>query len=236
MSAHNGSGPVAGRLARRAGQRRTDLLAAITQAPAGLGIKALAEATGIHENTVRFHLDRLLDEGLVERRPGTSSGPGRPPLTFVARQERPGRDNYELIAQVLSDSLSGSSPDPARAAREAGRQWGRSRIRDEESGRAPGGVAWGRGDGAVLERLTHLLREAGFAPELVPADEGAAVRVHRCPFLSLSREDQTVPCGVHLGLMEGALEAQGSTLQVARLEPFVTPSLCVAHLEGATGT
>ncbi len=220
----------------RAGQRRADLLAAIAQAPAGLGIKALAEATGIHENTVRFHLDRLLDEGLVERRAGTSTGPGRPPLTFVARQERPGRDNYELIAQVLSDSLNSSAPDPARAAREAGRQWGRSRIRDGERGRTPaGGVARGRGGDAVLERLTHLLREAGFAPELVSEDAGTTVRVHRCPFLSLSQDDQAVPCGVHLGLMEGALEAQGSTLQVTRLEPFVTPSLCVAHLEGATG-
>lgn len=225
MSARDGSGGEATPPARRAGRRRADLLAAITEAPAGVGIKDLADLTGIHENTVRFHLDRLLEEGLVERRPGTASGPGRPPLTFVARQKRPGRDNYELIAQVLSASLSGSTADPGAAAREAGRQWGRAQV--------SGGAREQEGARSALVELVDLLREAGFAPELQPTEEGATVRVHRCPFLSLSQEDQAVPCGVHLGLMEGALEAQGSAVRVSRLEPFVSPSVCVAQLEGA---
>ena len=210
--------------ARRAGQRRADLLAAITAAPAGLGIKALADVTGIHENTVRFHLDRLLDEGLIERRRRAAAGPGRPPLTFHARQERPGRDNYELIARVLSDSLSNATPDPAATAREAGRQWGRARAQELEP-------STGSPEPTALEGLTDLLHQAGFAPEVVAEESGATVRVHRCPFLSLSQEDQVVPCGVHLGLMEGVLEVLDAPVQVAELEPFVAPSLCVARLQ-----
>lgn len=224
MGAHLGSGPERASAVRRAGVRRAQILEAISREPGGLGIRNLAEATGLHENTVRFHLDRLLDDGLIERRSVGASGPGRPPLTFVARPEQRGRDNYELIAQVLSASLRGASSDPESAAREAGRQWGRSRARELEP---PAGSP----ERTALEGLTDLLHEAGFAPEVVAGEAGATVRVHRCPFLSLSQEDQVVPCGVHLGLMEGALEALDAPVRVAELEPFVTPSLCVARLQ-----
>ena len=209
--------------ARRAGERRADLLATIIAAPRGLGIKALADATGLHENTVRFHLGRLLDDGLVERQRGESSGPGRPPLTFVARrdQDGAGRDNYELMATVLTDFVESTSADPAVVAQEAGRAWARSQAPSRS------GV---QGWDDALDELARVLDATGFAPELKADPGGATVRVHHCPFLSIARADQAVPCGVHLGLMEGVLEAAGAPGRVDRLVPFVTPSLCVAHL------
>lgn len=217
--------------ARRAGERRADLLATITAAPRGLGIRALAEATGIHENTVRFHLGRLLDDGLVERQRGESPGPGRPPWTFVARRDRDGagRENYELMAAVLSDFVERSHDEPAAVAQEAGREWARRQAPEVTAG-ATG--AWD----AALDELARVLDASGFAPELSVQPDGATVRVHHCPFLSIARDDQTVPCGVHLGLMEGVLEAVGAPGQVDRLEPFVTPSLCVAHLSARAGS
>lgn len=224
MGAHLGFGPERTSAVRRAGERRAQILEAVSREPGGVGIRDLAEATGLHENTVRFHLDRLLEDGLIERRAGEASGPGRPPLTFVARPGQRGRDNYELIAQVLSASLRSASCDPESAAREAGRQWGRSRARElEPPVDSP--------ERTALDGLTDLLHETGFAPEVVADPAGATVRVHRCPFLSLSQADQVVPCGVHLGLMEGALEALDAPVRVAELEPFVTPSLCVARLQ-----
>lgn len=209
----------------RAGARRADILEALRAARAGLGIRALAAATGLHENTVRFHLDRLTAEGLVERRSGSSAGPGRPPLTYVAlREPDEARDNYALIARVLSDALAGATGDPAEAARESGRAWGRASA----AGRASPVPAAGSADWAdALEGVTAVLEQEGFAPEVDAGPGGAVVRVHHCPFLALSREDQAVPCSVHRGLMEGALGGVGA---VDRLEPFVAPSLCVAHL------
>lgn len=211
--------------ARRAGERRADILSTITQAPRGLGIRALAEATGIHENTVRFHLGRLIDEGLVEKRVGASSGPGRPPLTFAARRDRDGagHDNYELIARVLSEFLDTNSDEPGAMAQEAGRHWGRQRGAGQVTSEPD----------VALEELTRVLDETGFAPDLQTEPDGASVQVHNCPFMSIARQDQTVPCGVHLGLMEGFLEASGAAVKVDRLEPFVTPTLCVAHLSAA---
>ncbi len=235
---------------RRAGARRAAVLREIESARQGLGIRALAEATGLHDNTVRFHLERLVAEGLDERRTGASRGPGRPPLTFVRRRDAAGagRDNYELLARVLAHRLGGG-PDAVSAAEAAGREWGLGTRRD-----APSSSRSGPGDpwGDALDELARVLDGAGFAPEVAEDGEvaeddavaagagqatgtgearrSATVRVHNCPFLRLAREDRAVPCAVHLGLMEGVLEAAGGAAAVERLEPFVTPSLCLAHV------
>lgn len=200
---------------------------AIAGAREGLGVRALAEATGLHDNTVRFHLERLVEEGLVERRQGTSSGPGRPPLLFVARRDHAdaGRDNYELIARALAMHL-GDGQQAVAVAEAAGRAWGRSHADEPVTG-----AAWECG----LDELARVMDGAGFAPEVTTGPEGGAtVQVHHCPFGSLAREDRTVPCAVHLGLMRGVAEAAGGAVQVDALEPFVTPTLCVAHLSRAT--
>ncbi|MGZ4289361.1 MAG: transcriptional regulator, partial [Gaiellaceae bacterium] len=39
-----------------------------------------------------------------------------------------------------------------------------------------------------------------------------------------------IVCPIHLGLMQGAMAAAQSPVTVERLEPFVEPMLCVAHL------
>ena len=44
----------------------------------------VAEHTGLHPNTVRFHLERLENEGLVSRHVRRSGDPGRPRLAYVA--------------------------------------------------------------------------------------------------------------------------------------------------------
>lgn len=221
--------------ARRAGERRADVLRAITGAREGLGVRALAEATGLHDNTVRFHLERLVAEGLVERRQGTSPGPGRPPLVFVARPDREGagHDNYELIARALATQL-GAGEDAVATAEAAGRAWGTSHAGGGEAQRVAEGPATTGGWEEGLDELARVMDRCGFAPEVTEEPTGATVRVHHCPFGSLAREDRTVPCAVHLGLMRGVAEAAGGGVRVEGLEPFVAPSLCLAHLSPAT--
>jgi len=45
-----------------------------------------------------------------------------------------------------------------------------------------------------------------------------------------SKHTDTV-CAIHLGLMHGALDELGAPVRATSLEPFVTPQLCVAHLQ-----
>jgi predicted ArsR family transcriptional regulator len=41
---------------------------------------------------------------------------------------------------------------------------------------------------------------------------------------------ESVICPLHLGLMQGALTAMGAGITITRLEPFVEPALCLAHV------
>src|SRR5699024_5264681 len=108
---------------------RASILAALRGARNGLGVKDLVGLTGLHDNTVRFHLDQLLADGAVDKQPGMTDRPGRPPLTYVARREPDeAKDNYALIARVLGTALAGSTQDAAAVARESGRAWGRATV------------------------------------------------------------------------------------------------------------
>src|SRR5690349_4755027 len=49
-----------------------------------MSISGIADALGVHPNTVRFHLDSLVADGQVEHVELDRKGPGRPPLMFRA--------------------------------------------------------------------------------------------------------------------------------------------------------
>jgi predicted ArsR family transcriptional regulator len=46
----------------------------------------------------------------------------------------------------------------------------------------------------------------------------------------VAAQHQDVVCSLHLGLMRGVLAEVRAPLKTDRLEPFVEPSLCLAHL------
>ena len=73
-----------------------------------------------------------------------------------------------------------------------------------------------------------LLAELGFAPE--PMADPDRIVLRHCPFLELATASTRLTCPVHLGLMQGVLEALGSGVQVERLDPFVQPDRCVGSL------
>jgi predicted ArsR family transcriptional regulator len=83
-----------------------------------------------------------------------------------------------------------------------------------------------------VARLTGLLDELGFAPEPRPGEQAPLIALRHCPFLELARTGTGIVCPVHLGLMQGALEAWHAPMTVERLEPFVEPDACLAHLTG----
>lgn len=90
-------------------------------------IAAIAGVLGVHPNTVRFHLDRLVGDGRVERVAPGRRVPGRPPLLFraVRRMDRGGSRRYQLLAEILVAAV-GATKDPRATAVAAGRAWGRT--------------------------------------------------------------------------------------------------------------
>lgn len=206
-----------------AGITRSRLLATLRGSDVPMGVKDLAGALGLHPNSVREQLAALVAAGLVERDTTPPSGRGRPPLRYAARSDGDDHDPYRDLAQVLAEQLA-RLPDAGPNAVAAGETWGRS---------VAGGQAAASGVDAhdARRRLITLLDDAGFAPERDGEEDPAApIRLRRCPFEPLARDNRAVVCGVHLGLMRGALHELGGPLEAVGLEPFVAPDLCVAHL------
>jgi predicted ArsR family transcriptional regulator len=203
------------------------VLELLRSAPGALGVMDLAAQLGLHANTVRFHLNRLVTAGLVTREEEEHNGPGRPRLTFTAVAQHElegGRRSYQLLADMLAGFIADTSPDARAQAVELGRTWGRylatkpapaKRVTEEES----------------LRELLHVLDDIGFSPLLAEDDdEQPQVLLRHCPFLEVASAHGEVVCSLHLGVMQGVLAEQRAPLEAGHLEPFVEPSLCVAHL------
>ena len=184
-----------------------------------MGVRELADVVGLHPNSVREQLARLADAGLVVTEAAPSSGRGRPRLRYMARPEADEQAPYRALARVLTDELERMA-DPATRATEAGERWGRALIGPAETV---------TDEDAAVGRLVGLLGDAGFEPE-GPDLPGGPIRLRRCPFEPLARDHRGVVCGVHLGLMHGALRQMGAPLDAVALEPYVQPDLCLAHL------
>jgi predicted ArsR family transcriptional regulator len=201
--------------------RVLDLLRA-TGSP--MSVQEVADQTGLHPNTARFHLDGLVKAGQASREPQARDTPGRPSMVYRAVGDGPaGERRYRLLAEMLTSLIRGRLPEPGQAATEAGREWGAYLAEQPPPyQRLTAGEAIGR--------LTAILEDLGFGPQAEPEGERYQLRLHECPFREIAQHQQDVVCALHQGLMQGALAKMRAPLTADRLEPFVEPSLCVAHL------
>jgi predicted ArsR family transcriptional regulator len=184
----------------------------------------LTALTGLHRNTVRAHLARLIDAGLLttERRPPT--GPGRPAVRYRLRDRLglPGAEQGLLIQSLL------------RLVDGAYRAGGTAPAEDE-------GYAVGRQLATstaeppverVLSAVVGVLRDLAFAPELSSGKEVNQIALHSCPF-SVSPDDPRggIICAFHLGLIRGIVDVAGPPgRHLVRLLPHVAPDLCRAEI------
>ncbi len=190
----------------------------------GVGREEAAREVGVPTHTARFHLDKLVEEGLLavdHRRLSGRTGPGAGrPAKVYRRSEKevavslPER-GYELVGQVFAaaveKSLDGAPLSTALAdeARAAGR-------RD--------GTAYA-GKGGELERSAEVLSARGFEPSRV--DDGLVLR--NCPFDALAREHTALVCGVNRDYVGGVLDGLGCARTSARLDPG--PERCCVRVE-----
>jgi predicted ArsR family transcriptional regulator len=192
------------------GQRESILEALGSASPEGLDTNQLAESLGLHPNTIRWHLGRLTDAGLVQATPERRHGRGRPSIVHRLTGDgiAHGRDEYRLLATMLTDVVAADGAGEARAY-EAGVRWGRH-LQQADPGAS----------------LAQLLDQEGFATE----QHGDELEMRRCPFYALAEDSPQVICTLHHGIIDGALDEAGSGQTVDRLDPFVEPRLCIAHL------
>lgn len=208
---------------------RATLLETLRAERKAVSLSALVSASGLHRNTVREHMDALLEEGLVERQRAEAEGRGRPAWLYRATfgpQATVGNE-YAGLATALAALVERTSNSPAEDAAAAGFAWGQQLAAEvgTPSSRTPAGAR--RQVIAIFERM-------GFEPQ---ADRNAVdVRLTRCPLLQAAHESPKVVCSVHLGIVRGAMAAYDHDGSASQLEPFSEPGACHLRLVAIKGS
>ncbi len=192
----------------------------------------VAQRAGVARHVARFHLDRLVDEGLLAteyRRLSGRSGPGagRPAKLYrraadevsVSLPER----RYRLAGRLMATAIEAASDADvpvARALAEAAAAHGHQVGRAATAGRTPA-----PGTDAVLAALCGALEREGYEPRAV----GREVVLANCPFHALVEEHAALVCRMNLALLEAlGAELGGSGGVAARLDP--APGRCCVVL------
>ena len=186
-----------------------------------------AAAVGIQRQLAAFHLDKLVDAGLLEtsfrRLTGrTGPGAGRPAKLYRRSSSEyvvslPPRQ-YDLAAELLANAVEEAGDRPAREALgDVARRFGR-RLGEELRSRLGGRASRERRISALEESLGRYGYE--------PRREGRSVRLSNCPFHALSESHRDLVCGMNLNLVEGVVEGMGATDLEPCLE-FRTGECCV---------
>jgi predicted ArsR family transcriptional regulator len=179
-----------------------------------VGREEAAEATVMSRGLAAFHLDKLVDAGLLsaryEARADQPRGRGRAPKVYephgdglaVTIPER----HYELIADILAEAVALDQVPARDAAEHVARRRGRD----------VGTTVRGAG---VVEALAGL----GFEPHA----EAGVVRLHNCPFRAVASRHTALVCGLNLRFITGLLEGLAEHAE-ARLAP--RPGACCVEL------
>jgi predicted ArsR family transcriptional regulator len=209
------------------------MLHLVRRSESGLTAAEVADATGLHPSTVRGHLDQLAESGLLVRRRRSDGSPGRPAWRYHAAPRAEGEDEtgigadraYRDLAAALIGHLARAEDDPHGAGVRAGRDWGRA-------------LAAPLARTAPVDGLVQVLDGLGFTPAVVHRDnsDSAVLHLRSCPFLELAETSPDVVCGVHLGVIGGALGALGASAADTDLEPFAAPGACVVRVRAGNPT
>jgi predicted ArsR family transcriptional regulator len=193
-------------IAMLADPMRRDLYEYVAGAGHEVGRAEAADAVGMARTLAAFHLDKLVDAGLLEvarRRLTGRSGPGagRPAKVYrVAASEHlasvPPRD-YRGLAMLLAEAVEAAGAEEALTA---------------AARRLP----------ADLREPLVVLTERGYQPYR----DGAVIRSRNCPFQALSGQFPVLVCAMNHALIETLLGAGGARV---RLDPL--PGECCVVVE-----
>lgn len=198
-----------------------------------LSAQELADALGLHANTVRLHLERLRDVGLVESEAVHRGTVGRPQHLYFLAPGAPGLGfdppAHALLAGLLAAMAErlGANPDDAA---DTGFVWGIEAGRRTRSR-------------SCVTALVGELERLGFEPVADPPVSGSAeaaapaaapVRIEflHCPFRELAEAYPELVCNLHRGLCEGVVDEIGGG-SIAAFATLYDPEPC--HVSVAVG-
>ncbi|SFR62825.1 helix-turn-helix transcriptional regulator [Microbacterium azadirachtae] len=170
-------------------------------------IGELCEATSLHPNTVREHLQRLIEGGYVVQATEHRTTRGRPRVLYSAATGAPGATSPVAQQKAGAAARRGDllrrmlQTDPSELGRRATYQ---------------------------LDALVEHLEESGFEP--VIDEDRLTVELTPCPHAAARPEHRPVLCQVHLGLMQGVLAQAGGPLAARCVRSAARPEECTVEL------
>lgn len=217
---------------------RAKILKILVDHPEPCTVTSLSILTAQHPNTIREHLDGLVDDGLAIRSRTPTQLRGRPAWLYESASDfgpDPQGREYAGLASALAGQIAKTSAHPRADAIEAGRRWGRELVQNSPAtrGTTTRSEIHPTASATNLELLA-LLSKLGFAPSLDPGLN--VIRLHRCPLLEAAYRFPEVICGVHLGIIRGALNELGADPDQSErvdLHTFSEPGACRLELAPA---
>jgi len=185
-----------------------------------------AQALGMARSVAAFHLEKLVEEGLLEahhKRLTGRRGPGAGRPSKLYRRSRrqfrvslPPR-SYELAAQLFARGLQANGSAPAIAAiNDVAQDFGEGIGSEARQIAGPNPEAE-----HLLDATEVLLNAYGFEPH---RDANGDVRLRNCPFRALAVEYRDLVCGMNLSIMQGVLDGLETSGVEAVLDP--PPDMC----------
>jgi predicted ArsR family transcriptional regulator len=191
-----------------------------------------AASMGISRKLAAFHLDKLVDAGLLRAHYGSPHQPrrvGRQPKVYEPTDAQiavsiPDR-RHELLADLLLTGMLNETGErtAAEAATEAAADRGRQLGEQKRRRSRPGRLGAERG----LTLCEQMLDAHGYEP----VREGPTqVRLRNCPFHPLAGRATELVCGLNQAFLAGYLDGLEVTGVQATLAP--QPGACCVVLTG----
>jgi predicted ArsR family transcriptional regulator len=210
---------------------RRRLYEVVSQRTEPTGRDEAAAAAGVGRALAAYHLDKLVESGLLTatyRRRAGRSGPGAGrPAKLYARSDRefavtvPPRE-YELAARLLLQVVESDPSGRSRAALlEVARRLGSELGSRFQQGQENTDSYRAGQDLAGTRTLDRALTEHGYEPG---RDDDGIIRLRNCPFHQLAEWHRDIICGMNLGLIEGMVAGLGADGLDPQLDP--QPGYC----------
>jgi predicted ArsR family transcriptional regulator len=200
---------------------RRDLYLFVVDQPDAVSRDQAAAGVDVPRHTAKFHLDKLVEEGLLAtefRRLSGRRGPGagRPAKLYrraegevaVSLPER----HYDLAGGLMAEAIETSLQHgtPVLAALDAAAAAFGAALGD----RARAAAEAGTGGDAPRDAVCEVLAESGYEPQ---CHDGTIV-LRNCPFHALAKQHTELVCGMNLSLVRAVTDHAGGKL-TPRLDP-----------------
>lgn len=222
----------------------------VARSASPLSTTDVADTLGLHPNTVRPHLERMRDVGLLDVEVDARGSVGRPQHRYLPARDAPSLGleppAFPMLAGMLAAlaATGGFAPDDAAAAAfDQGRNLAAKALSERPSGwPAPTATAL---DGyqpvaqhddppACPQALIAAMAQLGFDPETIDLGESVVVAFTRCPYRELAEAHPEMVCHLHRGLIEGFLaelsQAGMAEVAIGRFATLTDRDACQVEL------